>query len=131
MTKKKKTLWATLDEFLVHKGTGKSVGQKKWSNNTWVIMNYVNGSIAVRLHGTDIIRVDTSGNITLRTGGYRTVTTKARINEFLDLADTDWKVFQKDHCWHIAHHAGGGVDMIHPFEEGMMLYAVTEQSDGQ
>lgn len=125
-----KTLWTTLDEFLVHKGTGKPLHQKKWKNNTWVLMNYVNGSIAVRLHGTDVVRAEPNGDITLRTGGYHTVTTKARINEFLSLAGTGWKVFQKDYDWYISHYAGGGVwDVTEPFEEGMTLYAVSEPVD--
>lgn len=122
-----KTLWATLDEFLVHKGTGKPLHQKKWKNNTWVLMNYVDGSIAVRLHGTDVVRTEPNGDITLRTGGYHTVTTKARINEFLSLAGTGWKVFQKDYDWFITHYAGGGQwDVTEPFHEGMTLYALTE-----
>lgn len=123
-----KTLWATLDEFLVHKGTGKSMHQKKWSNNTWVLMNYVDGSISVRLHGTDVVRAEQNGDITLRTGGYYTVTTKARINEFLTLAGTGWKVFQKNHDWFISHYAGGGQwDVTEPFHDLMTLYALTEE----
>lgn len=122
-----RTLWATLDEFLVHKGTGHSMGQKKWKNNTWVLRNYVDGSISVRLHGTDVVRAEQNGDITLNTGGYHTVTTKARINEFLDLAGTGWKVFQKDYDWFITHYAGGGQwDVTEPFHEGMTLYALTE-----
>lgn len=123
-----KTLWATLDEFLVHKGTGKPLHQKKWKNNTWVLMNYVDGSIAVRLHGTDVVRAEPNGDITLRTGGYHTVTTKARINEFLSLAGTGWKVFQKDYDWFITHYAGGGQwDVTEPFHDLMTLYALTEE----
>lgn len=122
-----RTLWATLDEFLVHKSTGHSMGQKKWKNNTWALRNYVDGSISVRLHGTDVVRAEPNGDITLRTGGYHTVTTKARINEFLDLAGTGWKVFQKNHEWFISHYAGGGKwDVTEPFHEGMTLYALTE-----
>ena len=126
----KKTLWATLNEFLVHKGNGNGMPQKKWSNNTWVLKNFVDNSIAVRLHGTDIVRAAPNGDITLRTGGYHTVTTKSRINEFLGLADTGWKVFQKNHDWYITHYAGGGVwDVTEPFEDGMTLYAVSEPVD--
>lgn len=40
-------------------------------------------SIAIRLHETDILRFYSNGDIWVNTGGWHTVTTRSRINEFL------------------------------------------------
>jgi hypothetical protein len=37
----------------------------------------------VRLHNTNIVVFHDDGRVTLHTGGYRTVTTKERINQFI------------------------------------------------
>jgi hypothetical protein len=40
--------------------------------------------VAVRLHQTDVVDLLPDGSVRLRTGGWRTVTTKERINRYLD-----------------------------------------------
>lgn len=50
--------------------------------------------IGVRLHNTYIVRFHENGTVTLHTGGYRTVTTKERINKFVR-----GRVWQKDWEW--------------------------------
>lgn len=40
------------------------------------------GGIAVRYHATDVITFHPDGRIVLQSGGYQTMTTKARINEY-------------------------------------------------
>ncbi len=42
-----------------------------------------NSDMAIRLHATDVLTFHTDGTITLDSGGWRTVTTKDRINRFL------------------------------------------------
>lgn len=42
-----------------------------------------NGGVAIKYHNTDVITYGPDGSITVNTGGYRTVTTKTRINEYL------------------------------------------------
>ena len=53
----------------------------KLGNNTYLYRN-VDGSFAVRLHNTDIVTIHADDTYTLNSGGWRTVTTKARMNEF-------------------------------------------------
>lgn len=63
-------------------------GSKKLGNNTYLFRRQELGqerpAYAVRLHNTDIIRFCPNGDIRLSSGGYLTVTTKARLNEFLE-----------------------------------------------
>ena len=66
-------------------------------NNTLRI-NYKDGSEAIRLHNTDIITF--KGNkIILNSGGWRTHTTKARINEYLP---EGLNLFQQNNIWYIS-----------------------------
>lgn len=67
------------------------------ANNTRLLMNY-DLSISVKLHNTDIVVFDSNGDIILNTGGYYTVTTKTRMNEFLP---EGYKVFQKKGTWYL------------------------------
>lgn len=58
------------------------VTKKKVANNT-VLYTRPNGNKVVRLHRTDIVEFDRGGRIILRSGGWKTPTTKDRINMFL------------------------------------------------
>ena len=48
------------------------------------------GTRRVRLHDTDVVTIDKRGNITLDSGGWQTVTTKARMNDALP---SGWAVY--------------------------------------
>jgi hypothetical protein len=85
-------------------------------NNTY--LERLNGLqfIGVRLHNTYVVRFHENGQITLHTGGYRTATTKDRINEFIT-----GRVYQKNHEWYyVGHNTEGALDWDHPddFTEG-------------
>jgi hypothetical protein len=67
-------------ELVRHAGTGKLMEQKKIGNNTWARL-LEDESVAVRLHGTDVVTFMPDGRVKLDSGGWRTVTTKARMNE--------------------------------------------------
>jgi len=55
--------------------------RRKLANNTWLERR--NGEhIAVRLHQTDVVTYRVDGTTVLDSGGWRTVTTKDRINRF-------------------------------------------------
>lgn len=69
--------YADADEIL----TGRCKQRRKIGNNTW-LERVLETAIAVRLHQTDIVVYYSDGSILLDTGGWMTVTTKARINEF-------------------------------------------------
>lgn len=53
--------------------------------------------IAVRYHATDVVRIYPDGVYILNSGGYRTRTTKNRINEF-----SPARIYQHDFEWYLA-----------------------------
>jgi len=61
---------------------GRCKDSRKVGNNTYLQRRGEN-IIAVRLHKTDILMLHPNGDVHLNSGGWRTVTTKARMNEFL------------------------------------------------
>lgn len=70
--------------------------------------------IGVRLHNTYIVRFHYNGQITLHSGGWRTVTTKDRINEFIS-----GRVYQKRGVWFYQGAREGWHIPAVEFEEGM------------
>ena len=74
--------------------------------------------LAVRLHKTNVVTYYPDGRIKFDTGGWRTVTTKDRINRFSPI-----NVWQQQHIWYVdaweidIEHDGG----IHGFKDGMYL----------
>jgi len=80
-------------------GITEDIKSSKFIANNTLMIHYKNGITAYRLHNTDIIRINTSnGNITLNNGGYKTSTTKNRINQF---TPSNFYLYQKNHIWYI------------------------------
>jgi hypothetical protein len=75
--------------------TGRCQEQRKVGNNTWLIRRGDN--IAVRLHRTDVVTYMPDGTIRLNTGGWQSVTTKARMCEYTPLS-----VSQRDWEWYVS-----------------------------
>lgn len=99
--------FAVLDH---HLNAGRAQDSKSLGNNTAAHrFDYgpATGSIGVRLHATDVVVAHPDGSVTLNSGGYRTVTTKDRINRFLPKGydEGGWRwtvsVFQRDYVWYI------------------------------
>jgi hypothetical protein len=61
---------------------GRCALSRKLANNTYAKRRYAN-DIAIRLHNTDILTFESDGDITVNTGGWHTVTTRSRINDFI------------------------------------------------
>jgi hypothetical protein len=81
-------------------------------NNTAVFTGD-DGALTVVLHKTAVFKKYPDGIIELNSGGWRTVTTKNRINQaFRALTDNRFAVTQKDHACNYA---------LIPFEDGMRL----------
>ena len=76
---------------------GRNKYSKKVGNNTYAIRND-DGSIGIRLHNTQVVVFYAQGGVRFFTGGWHTVTTKARINEF---APKPWGVFQRKGEWFV------------------------------
>lgn len=76
---------------------GSRIGSVRIGNNTY-LESYVDGSkvdrICVRLHDTNIVTFCEDGRILLNTGGYHTVTTKERINQFIT-----GRIYSKNFQW--------------------------------
>jgi len=62
------------------------------------VINYINGDKTIKLYATDILQFK-GDKIILSSGGYKTTTTKRRINEFLE--DRGFKVYQVKGVWYI------------------------------
>ena len=60
--------------------TGRNQASRKIGNNTYAERR--GECIAVRLHATDILTFSPDGSVRYDSGGWQTVTTKARMNEF-------------------------------------------------
>ena len=78
---------------LMKKAKNPSKG-KPIANNTR-LHACLDGSFEIKLHGHPIITIHPN-HITLDSCGYKTVTTKARMNQF-----TPFKVFQHKHIWYV------------------------------
>ena len=63
-------------------------------------------TLTVRYHRTDIVKA-TPSTITLNTGGWKTVTTKTRMNQAANQFDLKYSVVQRKGTWYVRH--GGKV----------------------
>lgn len=67
------------------------------ANNTAKIA-YKDGRVAYRLHDTDVLTLMPNGDTVLSSGGWRTVTTKQRINAYLH---RDYGITQSNYEWYL------------------------------
>ncbi len=93
----------------------------KLGNNTWLVRmdDHANpklSQISVRLHNTYIVRFHLEGRVTLHTGGYRTATTKERLNRFIT-----GRIHQDNFNWYYQTYLpmSNVPQSSRPFEEGM------------
>lgn len=84
------------------------------AHNT-VVIRVSESQIGVILHHTRILTFDLVGNVTLNSGGYHTVTTKQRLNQFL--RPHGWSVEQKKYEWYVRGPQGEKEE----FEDHMVL----------
>lgn len=70
--------------------------RRKVDHNTY-LERTDNNTVGVVLHGTCVVEFHRSGSIILNAGGWRTVTTKSRINDYSPM-----RVNQRDYAWYLA-----------------------------
>lgn len=92
---------------------------RKLAHNTGVFLGHPSGGergdfIGVYLHSTTIVEYWPDSRIKLYTNGYRTVTTKSRINQLLP---PGWRVIQQDWEWYLC----GPNDLKVEFTEGACI----------
>lgn len=68
---------------------------RKLENNTYLERRSAD-SIAVRLHSTDVVTYYADGKVVLNSGGWRTVTTKDRLNKYAPV-----NVVQEKRVWYV------------------------------
>ena len=80
--------------------------------------NGVTTDIDVFLHGNHIASLDTATHkLTIKDGGWQSVTTKSRLNALLDEFVPDMGIFQKNWQWFVSDFLG----MAEPFVDGMKV----------
>jgi len=96
--------------------------------NTW-ILQMDDGSIAVRVYRTDIIRVTPEDTITVSTGGYHTRLTQGRLAEWLP---GGWRIYTQNgdwYWWNYKEHGNEttvdtqGIKILQPFGDGDQITA--------
>ena len=76
-------------------------------------------SVDVYLHGNHIASLDTATHkLTIKDGGWQSVTTKSRLNALLDEFAPSMGIFQKDWVWYLSDRLSGSVV---PFISGMTV----------
>ena len=81
--------------------------------------NGVTTDVDVFLHGNHIASLDTATNqLTIKDGGWQSVTTKSRLNAILDEFVPSMGIFQKDWVWYLSDRLTGSVV---PFISGMTV----------
>jgi len=105
------------------RGKRKSIDDRPIDNNTRVIRRSHN-SIAIKLWDTDIITFYDNGSIQLDTGGWKTVLTKERMNQYLP---STIRVYSEQYIWYIRFNK-----KQYLFENGMYLTydRIITDSDG-
>jgi hypothetical protein len=70
--------------------------KRKVGNNTYLLKDNL-GNISVRLHWTDIITVSPDDTVTVDVGSWQTVTTAARLGDWLP---GGWKIYSLKGTWY-------------------------------
>lgn len=73
---------------------------RKLANNTY-LQKRPDGSIAVRLHATDVVTYKQDGAVVFNSGGWQTPTTKDRINNFSPVS-----IYQDKGIWYVQNGSG-------------------------
>ena len=80
--------------------------------------NGITTDVDVFLHGNHIASLETATNkLTIKDGGWQSVTTKSRLNALLDEFAPDRGIFQKNWQWFVSDSFG----MAEPFISGMTV----------
>lgn len=95
---------------------------KKIANNTY-LKRYEDGTIVIRLHQTDIIQYKPNGTILLHSGGWKTKTTKERMNQFLP---RQYGIMQEKGIWYVHLTTEYNKDLV--YNDGIRLTKSTKPS---
>lgn len=65
------------------------------------IIKDTDGVIRVRYHNTDVVTITPDKSVMLFTGGYRSNTTKLRMNQASHKFDLGYSVYQRNYSWYV------------------------------
>jgi hypothetical protein len=98
-----------------------SVIRSKVVGNNTVEYERADGTQAIRLHHTDVVTFEPNGDVVLNSGGWKTVTTKERINRYLRARlHQSLSVYSERGRWWILDERRDG-DVRIPFVDGVVL----------
>jgi len=93
---------------------------RKLANNTYLEV-VGDGTLGVRLHSTVILKAKPDGSVWLDSGGWRTPTTKERLNRYLK--QIGWRVNQENRVWYLDKGYWSDPEReSHPFGDGMTIH---------
>ena len=96
MRKVEKDIVSIVKDFRSRKVTGKCQRTKR------DCIASQNGSVCVALWGTAIATI-TDEDMIMNSGGYRSVTTKSRLNALLQGMGSNWRIYQENFVWWMHH----------------------------
>jgi hypothetical protein len=125
-----KYTYESLEKELYHKGHGSSMDKRKVGNHTHLIR--LDNRIAVKLHDTNILIFWPDGRVVLDASHWTTVTTKDRMNAFLEWNTVEsfqgaWYVNARFRIYNATHMGYEYVDAKVPFSNGMVLDVRTHE----
>lgn len=88
----------------------RNANRRKIGNNTYAEILH-DGSVGIMLHSTYVVKIHEDGTYTLNSGGWQTLTTKDRINQY-----SPRYVYQKNFEWFVKIN-----DKSYPFMDGMVV----------
>lgn len=97
---------------------GRNSARRKLMNNTY-LERQEDGSIAVKLHNTDVVTYRQNGDIMLDSGGWLTVTTKGRMNEY---GPQGWRVYSQRGVWYVGDVATWDDAKALVYRDGMVFH---------
>ena len=118
--------WGWVSEFsnyksakaFLEKGRDKTSRPVAWKTR---LILHDNGDITLRYHKTDVVTYHPDGSISLDSGGWKTQTTKRRINDY-----TDMRIFPDKGVWYVCkdatnwHWKAGEGDLV--FQDEMRVF---------
>lgn len=101
--------------------SGRCMLSRKVGNNTYLVRHsgVPGDSIHLKLHDTYIVTWHADGSVKLNSGGWRTVTTKARMNEYLE---DGFGISRVRGQWYVTRYHGGEHKDICMFEDGVTIW---------
>ena len=103
---------------LIERQMNQAIYYRKNFNKDNTAVRVYDDSVDVYLHGNHIASLETATNkLTIKDGGWQSVTTKSRLNALLDEFAYGMRVIQRDFVWYLDDRFGN----IQPFISGMTV----------